>query len=214
MSASHEEFDQTLRQAFEAGAVDQTATLFLERYGGEILGFLCNRLRNSTAGADVFSEFAEDFWKGLPNFRWQSSLRSWAYALARNAASRYQKAPAQRLAVHQSFGGDSPYGQQVALHRSKTNLYMQSEVKSRMRELRERLGEEEQNLLILRVDQKLSWKELAVALSDEGSGDLAEAELSRRATNLRQQFQKLKSRLRAMAVEEGLLEPESPSKSR
>jgi RNA polymerase sigma-70 factor (ECF subfamily) len=203
MSETAELFDEQLLALFEQREFERTATLFLQRYGQEILGFLCNRLRSSSAGADVFSEFAEDFWKGLPQFSWRSSLRSWAYALARNAAHRHQKAPAQRLAVHQTFGEESPFGQQVALHRSKTNLYMKTEVKSRMRELRERLSEEEQSLLILRVDRKLSWKELAFSLADE---ELSDAELSRKATNLRQQFQQVKSRLRALAVEEGLLQ--------
>ena len=78
MAESPEQFDAELRQIFEQGDLSQTATLFLARYGGEITGFLTNRLRSSTKGGGVFSEFAEDFWKGLPSFTWRSSLRAWA----------------------------------------------------------------------------------------------------------------------------------------
>jgi RNA polymerase sigma-70 factor, ECF subfamily len=210
MVTDHEQVDRELREHFERGELERTATLFLERYGQEILGFLLSRLRNATTSADVFSQFAEDFWKGLPGFSWRSSLRAWAYALARNAAYRHRQAPAQRQ-VHQTFGEESPFAQQVALHRTNTQLYMKSEVKSRMRELRERLTEEEQTLLILRVDRKLSWKELAVALSET---DADAAELARKATNFRQRFQQVKHRLRALAVAEGLLPDQNGPGSR
>jgi RNA polymerase sigma-70 factor (ECF subfamily) len=126
--------------------------------------------------------------------------------LARNAAYRHGQAAAQRK-VHQTFGDDSPYGQQVMRHRTNTHLYLKTEVKSRMRELRERLGEEDQALLVLRVDRKLSWKDLAVALSEP---DADARELERKATNLRQRFQQVKQRLRSLAVEDGLLPDESP----
>ncbi len=201
MSEDHEKLDLELRRHFERGDYEHTATLFLERYGQEILGFLANRLKSATASADVFSEFAEDFWKGLPTFAGHSSLRAWAYALARNAAYRYSKAPGQRR-VHETFGDDSPYGEQVARHRTNTQLYMKTEVKSRMRALREQLSERDQALLILRVDRKLSWKDLAVALSEpQADAD----ELARQAANLRQRFQQVKARLRSLAIQEGLL---------
>jgi RNA polymerase sigma-70 factor (ECF subfamily) len=207
VASEQEDIEQELREHFDRGDFERTATLFLERYGQEILGFLSNRLRNATTSADVFSQFAEDFWKGLPSFSWRSSLRAWAYALARNAAYRHVHAPAHRR-VHQTYGDDSPFGQQVARHRTNTQLYMKTEVKNRMRELRERLSEEDQTLLILRVDRKLSWNDLAVALSDT---DAETAELARKATNLRQRFQQVKSRLRALAIEDGLLPDQNKS---
>ena len=46
----------------------------------------------------MFSEFAEDFWRGLEGFRWRTSLRSWGYTLARNAANRYQRSRRRREA--------------------------------------------------------------------------------------------------------------------
>ena len=35
---------------------------------------------------DVFSALCERVWRKLPEFRWQSSFRTWAYAIARNLA--------------------------------------------------------------------------------------------------------------------------------
>jgi len=208
MSQEHEQLDAELRQHFERGDYERTATLFLERYGPEISSFLTGRMRSPTKSADVFSQFAEDFWKGLPGFSWRSSLRAWAYALARNAAYRYGKSAGR--AAHQTFSEDSPFAEQVARHRTNTQLYMQTEVKSRMRALREQLAEDEQTLLILRVDRGMSWQDLAVAFSDT---ELDAAELKRQATNLRQRFQKVKRQLRSLAVAEGLLadDPSDPS---
>jgi RNA polymerase sigma-70 factor (ECF subfamily) len=76
MSSDHEQLEQELRDHFERGDLERTATLFLDRHGREILGFLLNRTRNPTTSADIFSQFAEDFWKGFPGFSWRSSLRA------------------------------------------------------------------------------------------------------------------------------------------
>lgn len=199
-----EQFELELRKHFERGDFERIATLFLERYGHELLGFLCDRLHSSTKGADVFSTFAEDFWRGLPGFAWRSSLRAWAYALARNAAYRYTHGEGQNR--HRTFSDDSPFGLELARLRTNTQLHKQTEVKSRMRALRERLSEEEQTLLILRVDRGMSYKEIAVVLG--GSQELDAAEVARQAANLRQRFQQVKARLRSLAVEDGLLEDE------
>lgn len=208
MSSDSEQVDSELRQHFDRGDFDRTATLFLERYGQEILGFLTDRMHSGPKGADVFSQFAEDFWRGLPDFGWRSSLRAWAYALARNAAYRYRQSPGQRL-KHQTFSDDSPFGMEVARLHSSTRLHQKTEVKSRMRQLRERLSEDDQTLLMLRVDRGLSWKELAVVLCKKE--DLDPSELAREATNLRQRFQQVKARLRSLAVKEGLLGDDSSS---
>ena len=201
------ELDDELRQHFERGDFDRTATLFLERYGREILGFLCDRMRSETRGADVFSMFAEDFWRGLPSFGWRSSLRAWAYALARNSAYRYTHAPEQRAHLR-TFSDESPFGMEVMRLRTGTHVYEKTETKSRMRELREGLSEEDQTLLVLRVDRGLSYQEIAVVLC--GTEDLEGDALRRQVANLRQRFQHVKSRLRSLAVQAGLLGGDSP----
>lgn len=203
----HEQIEERVREAFQAQDLDAAATVFIQQYGGEILAFLIGRLRGESDAAEVFSDFAEDFWRGLPGFQWRTSLRSWAYTLARNAANRYATAPHRKPARNIPLSQKSRFTMEVERLRSATRRHLRTEVKSKMRELRERLSEEDQTLLILRVDRQLSWRELAGIMSGQGEG-MDDAELDRWSARLRQRFQVIKERLRDLAKAEGLLAPE------
>src|ERR671928_150340 len=69
-----------------AGDVAAAATEALRALGPEILRFLRSVLRDEEDAADAFSHFAENLWKGLPSFRGQASLRTWAFRIAWNSA--------------------------------------------------------------------------------------------------------------------------------
>ncbi len=196
--------ERRVRDTLEAGDADGAATLFMRHFGGDILSFLAGRLHGSPEASDVFSAFAEDFWRGLPAFRWQTSLRSWAYTLARNAAFRHQTAARRRRRRFEPLTSASRYGEEVARLHSATRQCLRTEFKERVRRLREQLPPDDQTLLILRVDRKLSWKELAVVLSGKGES-LRPAEQVRWAARLRQRFQTVKRKLRELARADGLL---------
>src|ERR1700729_473155 len=68
------------RQGDHAGA----ATLVVKGYGPEIFGFLVAVMHDDVEAGDVFAELAEALWRGLPTFAWESTLRTWSYAIARN----------------------------------------------------------------------------------------------------------------------------------
>jgi RNA polymerase sigma-70 factor, ECF subfamily len=193
--------DSALKALVEAGDLEGATTLFMERYGGDILAFLVVRLRDQSEASDVFSQFTEDFWRGLPGFRWRSTLRSWGYTLARNAANRFRSSQRRREA-HHAHPLHTPECAQE--RRSSTAPYLLTEVKKRMRALRLQLPVEDQTLLVLRIDKGLSWNELAVIFSGEGDA-MEEADLLRWAARLRQRFATVKRRLRALAEREGLV---------
>jgi RNA polymerase sigma-70 factor, ECF subfamily len=88
--------------------------------------------------------------------------------------------------------------------RTTTVVYRRSEVKDRMRDLRESLPDDDQMLLILRVDRGMDFRELAVALADRDAG-LAADEIDREAARLRKRFERVKARLRELAEEAGLI---------
>ncbi|MBL8743041.1 MAG: hypothetical protein JNK04_18155 [Myxococcales bacterium] len=76
---------------------------------------------------------------------------------------------------------------------------------TKLAELRASLPEQERELLILRIDRRLAWQDLARVLAEDGELD-TDVELKKRAARLRKQFQALKERLRTAAKHRGLLD--------
>jgi RNA polymerase sigma-70 factor (ECF subfamily) len=195
--------DETaMRSAFEENDFAAVATTCLKSYGDEILSFITALVRNEADAGDVFGQFAEDLWNGLPRFEWRTTLRAWAYTLARHAAIRFKKAAHRKPGRNVSLTGEIDHLVQSV--RSRTALHLRTETKSKMRELREKLPGDDQALIILRIDRGLSWRELVEVLSEEspesaGARDKEEA-------RLRKRFQLAKEKLVEMAREAGLLD--------
>jgi len=80
--------------------------------------------------------------------------------------------------------------------------YRRTENKSRMRELIEYLGSEDQMMLRLRVYERLSWRRVALVLEGES---MSEEELVRVCARLRKRFQGVVRRLQRLAEDGGLL---------
>ncbi|MFI5306921.1 MAG: RNA polymerase sigma factor, partial [Polyangiales bacterium] len=153
---------------------------------------------------EVFAMFAEKLWIGLPRFEWRCSMRSWAYRLARNAANDYLGAASNRPERNLSLTRNAPPSEVMDRVRTTTAAYRRTGTKDRMRELRESLSADDQMLLILRVDRGMDFRELAEALNDSDTPFDSEA-LEREAARLRKHFERVKERLRELAVERGLL---------
>ncbi|MEZ4363857.1 MAG: sigma-70 family RNA polymerase sigma factor [Kofleriaceae bacterium] len=189
--------EQELLLAWQEGRFDDATTLALERYGPEVLGMLAARLRSDSDAAEAFSMFAVDLWRGLPGFAWRCSLRAWAHRIARNAGHRWRTQARRELPL------PSDALERVAARvKTTTLLYLRSEVKSEVRRLRDELSEEDQLVLVLRVDKGLEWRDIAMALAD---ADLEEPELTREAARLRKRLSLATARLRELAQARGLL---------
>src|SRR5262252_7389603 len=80
-----------IREALDAGDFERAATLAIRGYGPEILGYLAVLVRDREAATELFAQFSEALWKGLPRFRRESTLRTWAYAVAWRTAKRAQR---------------------------------------------------------------------------------------------------------------------------
>ncbi|WP_232293501.1 RNA polymerase sigma factor [Stigmatella aurantiaca] len=181
----------------------------LQGYGMEIMRLIASVLHNPEQAKDAFSLFCESLLKGLPGFRWESSFRTWAYRLARNACYQLMHAPSGRELPVTS----SAFPEQPQWHRSDTRPWQRTSVKERFRALRDSLEPEERMLLMLRVDQRLSWTEVARIMWDLDEAPTGAA-LSRKATALRQHFQRVKTHLRTRAIEQGLIEQEEAASAR
>jgi RNA polymerase sigma-70 factor (ECF subfamily) len=203
MTKPGDETERTIREHFDAGQFEAAASLTLRAYGAEILAFLTARLKGRTHGEETLSMFAEDLWTGLPKFGWRCSMRTWAYALARNAAYRYATAPAQRAGRQIVLDCPEAMAAQIAEVRSTTRIYQRTAVKDRFRALREELDPDDQMLLVLRVDRDLSWRDLAMTMT--GNVDLDDDALERESARLRKAFERVKQQLKRLAEREGLL---------
>jgi RNA polymerase sigma-70 factor (ECF subfamily) len=204
MAEDRSEVEAAIRAACDSGDYERAATRALEAYGGEILGFLAARLRSQSDAAEVFSMFTEDLWVGLPGFQWKCSMRGFCYTIARNAGNRYKVAPVNRADRNVGLTKASHLSRIVDEVRSRTVAYMRTEVKSKMRQLREQLPEDDQTLLILRVDRNLPWRELAMVMT-EGGESLPDAELDKISARMRKRFQLAKDKLKDLARAEGLI---------
>lgn len=194
--------ESELRRACDVGDYRTATTLAIERYGPEIFGVLAARLRSDADAADVFSLFAESLWRGLPGFQWRSTLRAWAYRIARNATVRWAMSSDRKPERNVPMEGAGIF-ELAERVRSSTLAHLRTDVKSEVRRLREELPEADQMLLILRVDKDLEWDEVAAALVDD---DLPTDELKREAARLRKRFQLVTEKLRSLARERGILD--------
>ncbi len=186
--------EDRVRAAWEAGDQAGAATAAIEGYGPEVLGWLVVTTNDATTAEEAFAMACEDLWRGLPDFRWECSARTWLYLLARRALIRFRtradERPHRRLELASFDAAERA--------RSGTAPWLRTEVKDVFARLRASLSEEERELLVLRVDRDLAWDEIAVVLGEEG--DVAKA-----SARLRKRFQLVKDKLRELAQAEGLL---------
>ena len=143
----------------------------------------------------MFSQFAEDLWKGLPGFRRESAVRTWAFRLAWHAASRYARDPYRKRGRPILTTEASKIAEEV---RSTMSTYAPGGRADKLMKLRESLDHEEQTLLILRVDKGMPWEDVAEVMRADGEPATPAA--------LRKRFERLKEKLGRLAREQGLIE--------
>ena len=197
---SHEQIEKSIETLLAAGNTAEAATVVLREYGGEILGHLMGRLPNEDDAREVFAMFTEDLWRAIAHVTIRTSMRAYAYALARNAASRYLVRHVRRARRGVPIGEAGPSDAFVAVARTVTPTYLRTETKTAFQELRAELSEEDRAILALRLDRQLEWREIAEALSDGETTDL-----TRESARLRKRFESIRRQLGRLARERGLL---------
>lgn len=201
-----EELENEIRALWQRGELQGAAAAAVRGYGPEIYGFLVAFHRQKDDASEVFAAFTERLWRGLPGFAWQCSFRTWAYAIARNTSLTYRRQARRRAEMY----GPLPEGSQLSAleqqQRSETASYLKTQRQSRMAALRESLPREDQELLVLRVDRKLAWRDLArVLLHPEDGSSPTDEVLEREAARLRKRFQIVKEQLYELGRREGLI---------
>lgn len=175
------------RRAFEAGDLRRAATVAVSGYGPELYGFLVVAANDPDLAADAFGDLCHHLWRDLPKFRWECSLRTWAYTLARRRL--YAAREARRAAAYVPL---SRIPEVEALVRTATASYLRTAVRAEVARIREQLADEDRMLLVLRVDRDLSWREIAEIVEDNEPA-------------LRKRFERIKERLRTLAKQAKLI---------
>jgi DNA-directed RNA polymerase specialized sigma24 family protein len=177
----------------------------MQAYGTEIYSFLLAQFRGDAGSADeVFSGFTEDLWRGLPKFQWRCSIRAWCYKLARTGVSRFRRAPHNKANRRVALSEAPFLDELVQPARTSTRPHLRTDVKDKFEELREKLSPEDRDLLILRVDRNLPWRDIAFAM--QSADQMPEDEQSKKLeAALRQRFAGIKERLKRLAQEAGLI---------
>ncbi len=165
------------------------ATEVIRGYGPRALGYLHRLLGNDADAADAFSMFAEQVWRGMPNFEGRSSVKTWAFKAAWSAAMKVRDDAWRRLREQLPSSAASHLADEV---RTNTAVRFES-LRQELEVLRAELTAEDQTLLALRLDQELTWEEVAEVLSIEGR-------VIDPAT-LRKRYERIKARLAAIVRE-------------
>lgn len=189
-----EALEAEIARLLEAGDLQSAAAAIMRGYGPAILGYLAALARDEDRADDVFSQFSEDLWRGLPGFRRDASVRTWVYKLAWHAWLRQERDAFRRHG--RAFVTGEMSGLAAAV-RSTTALHLKSEAKDAVARLRGQLTPAEQSLLVLRIDRGLSWSEVASVMSTP------EERLD--SPTVAKRFQRVKDKLRRLAEEAGLL---------
>jgi len=190
MDAGNEAIERAVLGHLDRGELAAAATVALRGHGPQILAYLGAVLRDASSAREAYSQFSEDLWRGLAGFRRECSFHAWCYRLAWHAAARFARDPyrkrGRRLETHE--------GSRLAADaRSTTRPHLRASVADRMAALRDKLSPDEQTLLVLRVDRKLPWREVALVMARDEPA-------------LRKRFERLTEKLRCQARAAGLLE--------
>jgi RNA polymerase sigma-70 factor (ECF subfamily) len=202
MAPDHTSLESRIRRQFERGEIKEAATAAVEGFGPEILGFLVAVIRDERLAGEAFSQFCQDLWTGMPAFRGEVSFRTCAYRLARNAWLSLQQDPRFRKTVSLS---DSPHISNVEKEVKTLSLpNAQSEAQQQVMKLRKSLDPEDHALLILHIDRRLSWSEIAqIMIAPEEASD--QSLVARQAATLQARFELVTRNLKKQARENKLL---------
>lgn len=188
--------EEPIKAAWDRKDFDGAISIALDRYGDELFGFLMGLARDQTQAEDAFSAACERMWRGLPTFRWESSLRVWAYRISRNEFLRTTRDVARaRRAV--PISQVASIQQAMDRARSTTPPHQRTEVKDRFAELRAELDPEDLMLLGLRIERKMAWADIAKVLAEAEARDTEPD--AREIATLRKRFARLKDKLRDRA---------------
>ena len=119
--------DEEIRSAFTRGAAREAVALAVTSWGPEVLSFLAAVHGNREDASEVFAQTCEDLVRSVDTFRGECSVRTWFYALAKNASRRHFADPYRKrqAGLSQALELEEPV-------RSVTATFLQTEWKNKL----------------------------------------------------------------------------------
>jgi RNA polymerase sigma-70 factor (ECF subfamily) len=188
-----ERLEEDLRALIAAGKAEAAATAAIKGYGPHVLRYLRSILGDEEDAREAFSQFAENLWRGLPEFRGTAPFRIWAYRIAWNVACDTAKQPWRSRRRRLETGEATRIAETVATSTNERHEQRRMELSA----LRASLSLADRALAALRLDQGLSWAECAEVLSRNGR--------MVKPNTLTKRFERIKQRLGSLARKRGLL---------
>jgi len=184
-----------LRELVSRGELADAIAAVVRGYGPEIVAYVSSALRTNDADvADVFAMFCEDVCRGLPSFRFDATVRTWAYVVARRACLRHLRQARRRA---NRFDGPDELEQIAANVRTATLEHLRTTNVDRLAKIRDELDHDARTLLILRVDRGLAWREVALVMIGGESEDAVDAATLRKAEQVaRKRYATIKQRIK------------------
>ena len=171
------------------------AEAVMRELGPGIRGLLLTIFRsNPDAGEEAFSLFAENLWRHIATFRGESSIRTWSYCVARNAAITVSREGWRRLTRRLETEDAERLAEEV---RTRSGHRRERQATA-LSALRDTLDLDDQTLLTLRLEERLPWDEIGVIMATDGQ--------PLDAAIVRKRFERLKARLGALARQQGLIQ--------
>jgi RNA polymerase sigma-70 factor (ECF subfamily) len=201
MSVVYRDVELEISERLRERDLEAVAVLALRAYSDELLGYLIGMLRDPEQAREVFASFAEDLWLGIQGLSLRTTMRAYCYALARHAAYAHLERNVRRRRQDVPLSAADVVAHAVAVSRTATPTSLRTENRQRIALLRERLSPDERELLTLRVDRGLDWREVAEALGAEDDDP------SSAVARYRKRFQLLKQKLARWAHEDGIVPP-------
>lgn len=187
---------ERIRRAVERDDLEAATEYALQAYGDEIYNYIRKLAGKQVLADDAFQEFSVDLWEGWETFDWESSLETWVYTIARNAA--YDVMRHKERDPERPFRTDEQQQLVASWTRTVTKNFEKTEAKQWLWDLVQELDPEKRELLVLRIGHQKPWKEVARVMEDE---DLEETELRRASNRLRKKYQRLKKTLKKRSDE-------------
>ena len=183
--------ESRISELLDEQQINQAVEEILEFYGPRIFRMMMGVFHNEAIAQDVYQQFSIQLWESLESFRGDSQIYTWTYTLARRAIGQRLRGSKKetRLHTHQR--------DQLAAKwtRTATAEWRKTESKDKFQEMVEELDHDERTLVMLRIGEEMSWKEVAQVMQD-GDETLEGSELSKESGRLRKKFQRVKDKLK------------------